>query len=235
LRQLKGSGFIQYYRNTGERFEDYKPDSNLVNEYIGKIEIIKIGNINVDKNAIVNRKWSCDPQHCTFHASENFTGTCCDGGGIVSPYNEKILELYINNAVKYLSEEKANLLHQGQMTLCRYKLNEINDECIFLANEGRNRFCSLHRISEINHIPVYSVKPFDCCISPLEIIILDNEEIFITLATAETAKFVRWRNFMDCVEKPLIDSIPVYKTMEYHLRYLFGNEFYNQLVTYASC
>lgn len=225
---------MQYYRITGEQFDDFKPDSNLVNEYLEKIDTIKIRNIIVDKKAIIQREWTCNPEYCIFHASDNFNGTCCDGGGIVTPYNEKMLELYIDDAAKYLSQEKANLLHQGKLTLCRYKLNEINDECVFLANEGRNRFCSLHRISETKKIPVYSVKPFDCCISPLEIIILDNGDIFITLATAETEKFVRWRNFMDCVENPLKNSLPIFKTMEYNLRYLFGNEFYNQLASYAS-
>ena len=38
---------MQYYRNTGEKFEDFKPDSNLVNEYLEKIDKIKFGNISL--------------------------------------------------------------------------------------------------------------------------------------------------------------------------------------------
>lgn len=227
---------MQYYRNTGEKFDDFKPDVLLVNKYLEKIEKIRFGNIIVDKNAIINKCWSCNPKNCTFKASEDFSGTCCDGGGIISPYNEKVVELYIDDVTKYLSSEKIGLLSQNKMTLCKYKLNEINDECVFLAtsDNGKDRFCSLHRISEIENIPIYSVKPFDCCISPLEIILLDNKDIFITLATSETSKFVRWRNYMDCVENPLPNSFPIYKTMEYTLRYLFGNKFYEELDMYAS-
>lgn len=220
---------MQYYRDTGEIFSDFKPNDKLVEEYMHKIETIQFENIIVDKHAILDRIWSCNPEKCTYNSNVDFDGTCCDGGGIISPKSETKLKKYLNNSKEYLDDTKKKLIDDGKLTLCKYKLNEINDECIFLAKRGRKRFCSLHQVAIDIGEKIEHVKPFDCCLSPLEIIILNDNTLFLTLATKDTQAFVRWRNYMGCVEEPITDSKPIYITLKKQLIELFGIKFYEFL------
>lgn len=133
----------------------------------------------------------------------------------------------------YLPDRKREVLQQEGVLLRKYHINEVDDECIFLAKDENGYFCSFHRWAEEKNQPIEKIKPFDCCISPLEILILDNGKIFLTLATKETADFSRWGGYMECVENPLPNSPKVYKAMEYYIRRLFGDEFFRKLNEYS--
>jgi len=224
---------MQYYRNTGETFDDVKPDADKVNNYLSKASLIKIGDVLVDVDKIINQRWSCQPSLCKNISTSDFHGTCCDGGGILSPNSEAVVERLIPFIEKYLPSKKTSILAEGKILLHRYHINEINDECIFLAKDENGYFCSFHRFAEEMKIPPIFIKPFDCCLSPLDIIVLDDGTLFLTIASPDTVGFIRWGAYMECVQNPLPNSPKVYQATEYYLRLFFGNRFYEELKKYA--
>lgn len=222
-----------YYRNKEEMINEIKPDKEKVIKYLKNVKIYEIGNVLVDVEKIVNRRWSCQPQICKDILTPEFHGTCCDGGGIITPYFEKKVHQHIPYIANYLTEKKSEILQQEGVLLRKYHMNEVDGECIFLARDENGYFCSFHRLAEEKNLPIDKIKPFDCCIAPLEIIILDDGKIFLTLVTRETADFSRWGGCMECVENPLPNSPKVYQAMEYYIRIVFGDEFFRKLDEYA--
>ncbi len=105
----------------------------------------------------------------------------------------------------------------------------VDGTCIFSGIDGSTQFCALHRVALEKRLPIFAVKSFDCCLEPLEIIWINEKELFLTIATEDTVDFVRWRDLLPCVASPFEDAPPIYVSMRDLLTYVFGSEFYDQL------
>lgn len=224
---------MRYYRATDDEVptQRFTPEEEeLVTDYLSRIETVKLGNVIVDIRAFAIRRWECDRFACPYNATPLLNGTCCDGGGIVSPLAEESIQHYLIDAIKYLSHDKCQVLLNEGMVAERHKFREVNGTCVFLAVKGSDRFCALHRVAEDKHIPVFSVKSFDCCLAPLEIIWLNTTELFLTLASNETEAFVRWRFKFPCIEDPWPKAPPIYVATRHLITYIFGPSFYDDLV-----
>jgi len=123
---------MHYYRGTGELLTDFRPDAKAVNEYISTIELFRINDILVDIDIFANRRWCCDRFKCKYHATSDHCGTCCGGGGIVSPYNEETIKLYLPDTYKYLTKQKQEILQRGDICQSKYQFNSVGGTCIFL-------------------------------------------------------------------------------------------------------
>lgn len=221
-----------YYRKTEEMIREIKPNKEKVMAYLKRANLYEIGNVLVDVDKIIYGRWSCQPNLCKNISTCEFHGTCCDGGGIITPYFEKKVQELLPNIVEYLPKRKREILAKEGVLLRKYHINEIDDECIFLAKDKQGYFCSLHRLAEEKNIRIDETKPFDCCISPLEILILDNDKIFLTVVTKDNADFSRWGGYMECAENPLPNSPQVYQAMEYYIKDIFGTEFFEHMDAY---
>jgi hypothetical protein len=224
---------MRYYRATDDVVptQRFTPEEEeLVTDYLSRIDKVKLGHVIVDIKAYAVTRWECDRFVCPHAATPLLNGTCCDGGGIVSPMAEETIQHYVGDAIKYLSPNKCQVLLNEGMTAERHKFWEVDGTCVFMAIREKDRFCALHRVAEDKHIPVFSVKSFDCCLAPLEIIWLDDMELFLTIASNETEEFVRWRFKFPCVENPWPKAPPVHVTARHLLTYIFGPSFYDELV-----
>lgn len=224
---------MRYYRATDDEVptQRFTPEEEkLVTDYFSRIEKVKLGHVFVDIKAFALTRWECDRFVCPNAATPLLNGTCCDGGGIVSPMAEESIQHYVVDTIKHLSPKKCQVLLDEGMVAERHKFREVDGSCVFLAVRERDRFCALHRVAEDKHIPIFSVKSFDCCLAPLEIIWLDDTELFLTIGAKETADFVRWRFNFPCVENPWAKAPPIHITTRHLLTYIFGPAFYDELV-----
>lgn len=222
----KGDVNLHYYRTTGEQLADFCPDESAVNKYIENINIKLINNIWVDIDLFTTRKWKCDRFKCTYNSTEHNCGTCCAGGGIVSPVDEETVKKYIPDALKYLTIEKQEILKRGEICESKYKFNSDRDTCVFLSTISSDYCCSLHKVALDNNISILSVKTFDCCIEPLDVIVLNNGELFLTAITENNLDVGRWGNVLPCIVNPFEDSPFLVESMKETLINLFGSEFY---------
>ncbi len=220
---------MYYYRMSGEKLLDFAPNESDVEDYLNSIEKIIVNNIVIDIKLFTNLLWSCNRYKCIYNATENHCGTCCDGGGIISPLDEERISFFLADTYKYLPEKKIQEIKENGFVGSRYQFSEIDKTCIFLSTLGRDYFCSLHKVANDKKLPINWVKTFDCFIEPLEIIVLNNGLKFITVVTEENVKISRWGNVLPCVTQPIINSPLLITSMKHVFTATFGLKFYNTL------
>jgi len=126
--------------------------------------------------------------------------TCCEGG---QPYsmeqaNFQHLQLHADAIIhKHLG---ANRQREAQALgyMETYSsdtfsptIKQCEGDCFFLGTQGDQSFCSIHRYALDHRISPWLLKPFSCSLFPLDII-QDDNKLFLTAITPETASFSRW-------------------------------------------
>lgn len=220
---------MYYYRDTKEKLLDFRMNKQEILQYIDSVQIVQIDNVLVDINTFVGRRWMCDRMRCTHNKTFKSCGTCCNGGGIISPNDELKISKYISGVKKYLEKDKVSKLEKGELCQSQYQLNESKGTCIFLAESGFDRFCSLHKVADDLGIDTVNTKGFDCFIEPIEMIVLDSGMIFLTVINSSNYKISRWGNALPCVDSPFLNAPPIIETAKRILEYALGKDFYNQL------
>ena len=212
---------MKYYRDTMENYENLVLKPEEVISYMDSIKKKKIDNVIVDMSAFTTVRWKC---------SEDCKTTCCDGGGICTPDNLRIAAKFLPLTYKYISSLQKEKIENGEINCKEYKLTTVEDRCVLYYQDGVYGRCALHRVALDCNMPIPAIKSFDCYIEPLEIICLDDENLFMTLSTEQTVKFSRWKCVLPCIQ--IQDKgIPfAYKTLEDVITYIFGCAFYKKLV-----
>ena len=220
---------MYYYRDTEEKLLDFRMNQQEILQYIDSVKIVQIDNVLIDINAFVNKRWTCNREMCSHNKTSNGCGTCCNGGGIVSPCDEWKISRYISYVKKYLEKDKISKLEKGELCQGQYQLNETEGTCIFLSTLDFDRFCSLHKVADDLCINTENVKGFDCFIEPIEMIDLDSGMIFLTVINNSNYYISRWGNALPCVDKPFKDAPSIIDSARNILEYALGQEFYKQL------
>lgn len=210
---------MRYYRDTIEEFEKLAPDEESVLEYIKKIKTVSIEGVLVDIDAFSRTRWQCSAQ-CSH--------TCCDGGGICTPANERKALDFIPLTYKYLPIENTKKIETGRMKCKEYKLAEEQGRCILYFEENGYGRCALHRVALDRKIPIQSVKSFDCFIEPLELIWLNDGKLFMTISIKENTNIVRWKCMLPCMEKQQKTAPYAYVTLKDVIIYILGSDFYDK-------
>lgn len=220
---------MNYYRDTDEKLFDFRINKTAILNYICSVKLIQIDNVLVDVNAFANKSWMCDRLQCDYNKTAKSCGTCCNGGGIIAPHDELKVTKYIPNAKKYLKKEKIQILENEDLCQSQYQLNESKGTCVFLAESGFDRFCSLHKVADELGVEAIETKGFDCFIEPIEMIALDSGMIFLTVINNTNYQISRWGNALPCVDNAFINAPSLIYSARKILEYTFGKPFYEQL------
>jgi len=111
----------------------------------------------------------------------------------------------------------------------KYQHNECNGFCMFLSTLSNDYFCSLHKVAIDLNLPIYKVKSFDCFIEPLEIMRLDNNNMFIAVISQRNVKIGSWGNALPCVDNPISGSPLIIDSLKDVIITIFGADFYKKL------
>lgn len=165
----------------------------------------KINNINIDSSLLNKISVECITSKCIHH------GCCCNESAVTSE-DIKNIDTYLPEILTELSPDIQKLItdrkkNHGYLEFDEKRIRTIGragenwEYCIFLINNK----CKLER---------YNITPLSCNVFPL---ILDNNVLMI-------------KNFynLDC---PAHGTTPAYILLKKEIILLFGNDFYQKLVT----
>lgn len=220
---------MYYYRDIEEKLLDFRINRTDILNYLSSVKLIQIDNVLIDIDAFTNKKWMCDRLQCIHNSTKKKCGTCCNGGGIISPNDELKVVKYIPNVKKYISKEKIQILENKELCQSQYQLNESKGTCVFLAEDGFDRFCSLHKVSADLGVNAIETKGFDCFIEPIEMIVLDSGMIFLTVISSTNYQISRWGNALPCVDKPFINAPHIIFSAQEILEYSLGKTIYKKM------
>jgi hypothetical protein len=115
------------------------------------------------------------------------------------------------------------------------------DQCIFrtLGHDGtRGQVrCAIHAYAAQSGMSYLQIKPVDCWFWPLALIPLYTGQFFLTVHTEETRHFTEEsENYAKkrCLTEPIPGAPYIYQSFQKELIYVFGQEWFDQLVTYAT-
>lgn len=115
------------------------------------------------------------------------------------------------------------------------------DQCIFrtLSHDGtRGQVrCAIHAYAAQSGMSYLEIKPVDCWFWPLALIPLYTGQFFLTVHTEETRHFTEEsENYAKkrCLTEPIPGAPSIYQSFHKELIYVFGQEWFEQLVTCAA-
>lgn len=220
---------IEYYRSNNDNSVMPEKKQKLFFEYIDTIELVKFDNFILDKKSLNATTWKCEYKKCSYNKTNEYNGTCCDGGGIMSPKFARNILANIDRYYEYLGPKQLSFIEKHGIIQLPYKLYDFEDECILLGHKENERFCSLHKYAIEHNEEILLHKSFDCSIEPLEIIVIEGKTIFITISNNNTYRFCRWGNVIGCIDNiSKCENLLIYQ-FESILAKEFGDEFIKHL------
>lgn len=156
---------------------------------------------------------------CT-HCHEVHPSTCCEGGQPYStdPSGEDRLSQHAPMIIQhYLDQEQQQEFHTAGFMesstdgVFSPTIKLCQGNCFFLKKEQGSSYCSIHRYALAQQLNPWDIKPFSCSLFPLDII-YDQDKLYLTVITEQTASFSRWGyDYQDylCVNKRLREVTPL--------------------------
>jgi hypothetical protein len=210
-----------------------------------------IGNVDVDMETLVGRKFLCDRHRCIHWAPDGkralIDNSCCATYDVpVGDFDRKklmeILPLVKKRLPKAhpLNQDNANIPYKISEDDFSIVMNEFESgACHFVLYENGLTTCAIHKTCLEEKLDVWEYKPIGCSLWPLALVDYkdddDKERLFLTCYSTATKGLFESEddahddgNFACMVDQdPKYD--PLYKSCEGILRYMLGDAFYGKL------
>lgn len=214
-------------------------------------------NLYVDTVAL-ERKFSCcdgvcdccirlegEHQNDIFNKSDRLVSMnnyCCDGGCMISKDFISSTNKYLDDVVEYLpNDSKAFIRTLGFYdsfvvgNKVYFKTNTMKDNrCVFSTYKDGKKGCALHQYANDKGLDIFEVKPFDCSLFPLDILIDDG--VYYMTAVTEDNSYCRFNKDnipikLSCITQKN-DGVPLYRFSKDLIIDIFGELVYDIIEAY---
>lgn len=216
-------------------------DRDIIEKYLEYLHAtdnaIEIGNVVVDVEEVVRRKFVCDTRLCIKTARNNFLKrrSCC------TEYSVRVSEDEAHRIAKMLPEiaehypdtaaaiESAGGFCEFDSWFDRVLRKRPEGICIFLADQGNDVFhCAIHGTALRTGKKTLKSKPSACSLFPLCYLEHDGG-LILTAYSLQNARVIEGENepiAYDCCEPNPLATRPLYVEMKNTLIDLLGKDFY---------
>lgn len=214
-------------------------------------------NLYVDTDALAKR-FCCEESVCDIRVEyegenihdifnnparlKSMCGSCCDGGCIISKDFVSLTNSHYDALLSYLPSDSKVYVNTfgfyesfvvGNKVYLKTNVKRDNS-CIFSCLVDGKKECALSLLSRDKGLNIFEIKPFDCCLFPLDIIVDDG--IYYMTAVSEEHSFYRFSEtdkpiHLTCIKQNAYGT-PLYKYCRELIIDIFGDLVYDIINAY---
>lgn len=172
----------------------------------------------------------------------SMNGYCCDGGCMISKDFISSTNKYLGDVVQYLPNDSQSFIRTlgfydsfvvGNKVY--FKTNTMKDgRCVFATYKDGKKGCALHQYANDKGLDIFEVKPFDCSLFPLDILIDDG--VYYMTAVTEDNSYCRFNKDNTPIKLSCItqknDGVPLYRFSKDLIIDIFGELVYDIIEAY---
>lgn len=226
--------------------------------YIEQLEarggLIRIDNVDVDAESLVQRHFRCDSRHCLRQTEKDgvkkYKGCCCTDlqVDVTATEMERLRELgqlaldKLQFSPREPLGEIARRMAEGNIT----EVTEIGEMAFIHLRSGRcplgwitregSLFCGINALCYKLELPLGYYKPEPCIMFPLHFVEYLPGKVFVTVVCDQSHEAVGAAAVVTklrCLRKPQADAPPAIISLKYEITLTFGEEFYRKLAAAA--
>lgn len=245
---------INRYVHEQNHYRFHTPERHYIQELEARGGLIRLDNVAVDAEQLVQRAFVCATHWCLRTVEEDGTrhykGSCCTDLEVnVTPEETERLRQLGRIALEKLTFTPRDPLGEIARRLAEGRFTELTDcgETAFghlrngrcplgiITRQGTLK-CAINCLCQSLELPLTEYKPDPCFLFPLHYVEYAPGQFFVTVVCEQSHRAVGADTFvarLRCLRKPQPGAPPAFIALKYELIHCFGADFYRALAAAA--